>query len=62
MESGHFAGFFKNAPFDKRSVLRGFRGFSPPFYMTPQDRLAKGGGLVIIYRGGGRDRCERGRH
>jgi len=43
MESGRFTEFFKNAPFDKRSVLRGFRGFSPHFFMTPLDRLAKEG-------------------
>ena len=35
MESGRFTEFFKNAPFDKRSVLRGFRDFSPPFSITP---------------------------
>ena len=34
MESGRFAGFSKNAPFDKPDVLRGFSGFSPPFSMT----------------------------
>jgi len=48
MESGGFTGVFKNAPFDKRSVLRGFRGFRPHFFMTPPDRLAKGRFLVIV--------------
>ena len=43
MESGRFAEFFKNAPFDKRSVLRGFRGFSPLLFMTPRTVLQKGG-------------------
>ena len=43
MESGRFTGVFRNAPFDKRSVLRGLRGCSPHFYMTPRTVRRKGG-------------------
>jgi hypothetical protein len=43
MASGHFMGFFRNALFDKRSVLRGLRGRSPPFFHDPPDRLGEGG-------------------
>jgi hypothetical protein len=43
MESGRFAGFFRNAPFDKRSVLRVFLGFRPPFFHDPTERLVRGG-------------------
>ena len=43
MESGRFAGFFINAPFDKPGLLRGFRGCSPPLFSDPTDRLVKGG-------------------
>ena len=42
MESGRFLEFFRNAPFDKRSVLRGFRGFRPHFFMTHGTHLWKG--------------------
>jgi len=42
MESGRFAGFFRNARFDKPGVLRGFWGFRPPFFMTPRTARRKG--------------------
>jgi len=42
MESGRFAGFFRNAPFDKPGILRVFRGFTPPFSMTPLIPRGKG--------------------
>ena len=58
MESGRFAEFFKNAPFDKRSVLRGFRGFSPPVSHDPPDHMAKGGFLGLS--GSGRNWYEGG--
>jgi hypothetical protein len=43
MESGYFKGFFRNAPFDKPGVLRGFRGFCAPFFRTPPYSLVKEG-------------------
>ena len=43
MESGPFTGFFRNAPFDKPDVLRGFRGFSPPFFHDIPHLRWKGG-------------------
>ena len=48
MESGRFTGFFRNAPFDKPGLLRGFRGFSPPFLHDPPDHLAKGDALLVL--------------
>ena len=67
MESEPFTGFFRNAPFDKRSVLWGFWGFSPLFCHGPPDHIAKGGfwGLSgsgaagIVKRGGGIDGWDR---
>jgi hypothetical protein len=43
MESGHFAGFSENGSFGKPGILRGDRGSSPPFFMTP--RIHRVGGI-----------------
>jgi len=61
MESGRFAGFFRNAPFDKRSVLRGFRGFRPPISITPRTYRLKGGfGGLSVGRATGIDGWDAG--
>lgn len=47
IESGHFTGFFRNAPFGKPGILRGFQGFGGSHFMTPRSTWRRGN-LVII--------------
>jgi len=49
IESGGFTGFFKNAPFAKPGILRGFMGFNPPFFMTRSSTGERR--FLDIYRG-----------